>query len=136
MLWLHPVIELIAILVGGYALLLGSKRFAMLHCGVKCTFAWKPHVKWGTIALALWALGGLGGLAITNHYWGDVLLSGTHGWVGIVIIGMCGIGYATGHVLDTVKKKRKVLPLVHGINNCVLLLLALWQAWTGYALLP
>ena len=34
-------------------------------------------------------------------------------------------------MLDKVKKRRTVLPLVHGANNALLLALALAQIWTG-----
>lgn len=47
---------------------------------------------------------------------------------------LCVIGYMTGYRLDKEKRRRKWLPLVHGVNNLVLVALALWQLWTGVSL--
>lgn len=44
-------------------------------------------------------------------------------------------GLASGLVLDRRKARRTVLPLVHGLANLVLLILALVQVWTGFHVL-
>lgn len=45
------------------------------------------------------------------------------------------IALASGLVLDRRKARRTVLPLVHGLANLALLILALVQVWTGFLVL-
>ncbi len=64
--------------------------------------------------------------------WG---ISGAHYTVSAVMAALIGAGYASGHLLDRVKKRRKYLHIFHGLNNTVLLALALYQVWSGWGLL-
>lgn len=134
MLWSHPFFQVVALALSIHALLFGWRRFLSAHCGRKCVFPWKPHVYWGTWAIALWFFGGLLGFGLAWMYWSNVFLTGSHAVVGALMLPLCVIGYVTGYRLDTVKKRRKLLPLVHGVNNAVLVALALWQFWTGLTL--
>ena len=59
LLWLHPLMQVFAAVLGVWAMWQGLKRVAML-LGKKTLFPWKQHVKYGTLALVLWLLGALG----------------------------------------------------------------------------
>jgi len=131
MVWIHPVLQFVATLIGLYAMYLGWVRFQAAHMGRKMVFPWKPHVKWGTVALGIWAAGSLLGLAVARLAWSSVFITGAHAWVGLLMVPLCAVGYLTGQRMDVVKKRRKLLPLVHGANNLLLVVLALWQLWTG-----
>lgn len=124
-----------AALGGLYTMWLGWCRFRCLHLGARMPFAWKLHVRLGSLVLLLWAVGPLLGLLMAHILWGGLFISGTHAWAGVVMAPLAVFGYATGYMLDKVKKRRVLLPLVHGTNNLLLVLLALWQCWTGWQLL-
>lgn len=104
--------------------------------GCKVAFPWKTHVRLGRWAIALWLCGGLVGAAVVRSEWGGFGVTDTHATIGYVFLLLALVGYGTGHVLDNVKKRRKVLPLVHGVVNALLVLAALVQVWTGYPFLP
>lgn len=55
MVWMHPVLQVLATLVGLYALYLGRIRFQTAHLGRKAVFPWKAHIQWGAAALFVWA---------------------------------------------------------------------------------
>ena len=59
LLWVHPLMQVCAAVLGVWAMWQGLKRVAML-LGKKTLFPWKQHVKLGTLALVLWILGALG----------------------------------------------------------------------------
>jgi hypothetical protein len=129
--WIHPALQLFATIAGGYVFYLGIRRFMMLHMKKKVPFNWKGHVLWGKIAIALWIAGMGLGLFFAWMGWGAMLITGWHYIAGFIIIPLAAAGFATGYVLDKYKKKRAVLPLAHGINNLVLMLLILFQLYTG-----
>ena len=56
LLWVHPLMQVCAAVLGVWAMWQGLKRVAML-LGKKTLFPWKQHVKLGTLALVLWILG-------------------------------------------------------------------------------
>ncbi len=45
------------------------------------------------------------------------------------------IGIVSGWIMHRRKQRRKVLPLIHGVNNLVLVLLALFQVYNGWQVL-
>ena len=53
LLWMHPLMQVCAAVLGVWAMWQGLKRVAML-LGKKTLFPWKQHVKLGTLALVLW----------------------------------------------------------------------------------
>ena len=120
---------------GLYVLWLGYCRFLSLHCGRRVSFNWKRHVHVGTVALALWAAGPVLGLFGAQLVWGGTFIAETHAWTGIAMLPLALIGYFTGRTLDKVRRRRKWLPMAHGINNLLLVLLSLAQAYTGWGLL-
>lgn len=132
MLWFHPVFQALATLVGLYVLWGGVKRGFALHAKVRLHFEWQRHVFWGKVVCCIWLFGMLGGAGLARFFWGYSGLTEKHFYGALVMLPFLLIGYVTGHILDTRKKKRIVLPLFHGLNNLVLLGCAGWQLWTGY----
>ena len=133
--WMHPVIMLATMCGGLYVLFLGFRRFQSLHLGKRVSFNWKRHVQAGTVVLALWAAGPVLGLFGAQITWGGTFIAGLHTWIGIAMLPLALIGYFTGRTLDKIRRRRKWLPVVHGITNSLLALLSLVQLYTGSRLL-
>ena len=133
--WIHPVIMTVAMAGGLYVLWLGYCRFLSLHYGRRVSFNWKRHVHIGTMVLALWAIGPVLGLFGAQLVWGGTFIAASHAWMGLAMLVLALVGYFTGRTLDKVRKRRKWLPLAHGINNLALVVLSLVQAYSGWGLL-
>jgi len=136
MLWIHPTLQMLATLLGLWVMEMGLRRFLFVHLGrKKVLFPWKRHVLLGKIALVIWLAGLVVGVLALKYAYGVWNITGIHLNVAVAVAALAGTGYATGHILDKYKKKRSVLHIVHGLNNTTLLALALYQAWTGWALI-
>ena len=120
--WIHPLVQLIATVAGFTAMYWGVKRFQMVHLKQKVIFPWKNHVLWGSIALALWAIGLGLGLLFAHLGWGAILITDVHYMVAFAVAPLCVTAYSTVCILDRYKKKRTVLNVVHGVNNLLLCL--------------
>lgn len=131
MLWIHPVIQTVSLLLATYVLYMGAMRFKFQHLGQKAFFNWKLHVKFGKIVHALWLLGLAFGLFMTLEYWGSTNFTGGHYYVGVAMGPMIFISLFTGLILQKPKGKRAGLALFHGVTNVVLYLMAVYQAWTA-----
>jgi hypothetical protein len=131
MLLLHPLLQLLAIIVCVYVLYLGIQRFRMLHLKHKVRFQWKRHVTLGTVVICLLLGGMVGGLTIVRIYWYRFLMTGIHGKAALIMVPFLLFGLLSGLYMNRIKRKRKVLPLLHGVNNGIILLLALGQIATG-----
>ena len=131
MLWIHPALQLLCTALALYVMLLGVRRFRAAHLKHKVVFDWKRHVLYGKIVLVVWFVAFVWGAGTARIIWGVSDVTGAHYAVGLIMLPLLVTGYATGHVLDKVKKRRKILPLVHGGNNSLLLALALYQVWSG-----
>jgi cytochrome b561 len=134
MLYLHPLIQLAAIVLSFYVLYLGFQRFQASHLKKKAVFPWKKHVKFGLTTLIVLFLGFIGGIVMTYINWSGYLFT-THGKFGVLIAVLIVIGLSTGLYMDKNKKKRTVLPLIHGINNFVLVVLCIVQTYFGFHVL-
>lgn len=134
--WLHPVWQAAATLLSLHVLYLAWARVQCNHLGRKVAFAWKDHVRWGRWTIGLWMLGALLGIAVARLEWGAFFITGPHAWVGLAFLALALFGYLSGHVMDKVKKRRKALPIAHGIVNVALVAAALWQVWSGWPFLP
>jgi hypothetical protein len=89
----------------------------------------------GRIALCL-LLGGLvGGLAMVRIYWHRFLVTGLHGKIALVMLPLMLFGFCSGIYMNSRRKNRAVLPVVHGLNNTLLLGLAITQIVTGIKIL-
>ena len=133
-LWVHPILESLATLAAVMVLYQGLKRFAAVHLGLKTRFPWKRHVFWGKAALLTWALGALLGFIGLYLSWSTVFSTGLHYRIALVMLPLLLTSYTTGLRMDRIKRRRPLLPLVHGLNNAVLLALAGYQAATGLRL--
>ena len=52
-------------------------------------------------------------------YWRGFLITGGHGKVALVMAPLILFGFASGLYMNIKKKQRRVLPLLHGMNNLV-----------------
>lgn len=135
MLWIHPLLELLATGLAIYALSLGWPRFQANHLGKSTHFAWHEHVKHGKYAHILWMAGLVLGQYAVSSTWGNNGATGNHYWIGQVMMLCIAGGYITGVIMDRDKKQRQYLPLVHGVFNALAVLLALTQVYTGSLIL-
>ena len=116
LLWMHPLMQVCAAVLGVWAMWQGLKRVAML-LGKKTLFPWKQHVKLGTLALVLWILGALG-FYVTLDLFGSTHITGLHAEL-------------AWPIMNRYKKKRKILPLIHGTINVLLIILVAVECYTG-----
>ena len=131
MLWIHPVWQIFAIFLACYVFYLGWARFAASNLGKRMPFLWKRHVALGKTAIYMWVYGACVGAAAAWVNWRAFRVTGIHFWLGITIGLLALFGYLSGLHMDIYKKKRKVLPLIHGGNNLLLLILSLLSIATG-----
>ncbi len=138
LLWLHPLMQVCAAVLGVWAMWQGLKRVAML-LGKKTLFPWKQHVRLGTVALVLWILGALG-FFVTLDLFGSTHITGLLAELAWPIIGLAVLGLITGYIMNRYKKKRKILPLIHGAINVLLIILvavpvnSVVQLWIDFSL--
>lgn len=132
LLWMHPVMQTVAAVLGLWAMWQGLLRVRMLR-GEKVLFPWKKHVKWGMLALSLWLLGALG-FYVTHSLFGETHITGTHAILAWPIMGLTLLGLGTGYVMNRWKRKRFWLPMAHGCLNVLLLALVAVECWTGVGL--
>ncbi len=115
-----------------YVFYLGVQRFWSLHLHQKRLFRWKRHVLLGKIALLALLGGMIGGMTMAYLHWHGFLVTGFHGRVALVMTPFIIFGAASGLYMNRKKKKRKALPIIHGLSNLVILILALTQVATGW----
>lgn len=132
MLWLHPSVQLLAILIGSYAAYLGMERFLSQHLNMRTQFLWKRHVKVGQIAIFLWSAGLLGAMSVVHMKWGVNFVTSEHYQIAFIMTPLMVASVASGIYMDKIKAKRKLLPLIHGICNTILIALAFYQIRTGW----
>ncbi|MHC1752488.1 DUF4079 family protein [Humidesulfovibrio sp.] len=136
LMWIHPVLQTLAVVLSLYVLYLGVIRFRFAHLKHKgILFPWKQHVSQGIAVMTVWALAFVIGLGAAYASWHGVFITGLHHQVGVLMLPLIAFGLGSGFVMDRVKAKRTVLPLAHGIVNALLVLLALWQLYTGIGIL-
>lgn len=132
MLWLHPIIQLFATMMAFYVLFLAWPRFKTVHLGKKGKFEWKKHVFWGRVIIIVWFGGLVLGKVAVQSNWGTSPLFLTHSQGAMIMLPFMVVAYLTGSIMDRKKTKRFWLPVVHGVNNIIMLGLALYQFYTGY----
>lgn len=134
MFYIHPIVQFLATLLAVYVFVLGWPRLRAAFTGGRALFNWKRHVRLGLTALIVLVLGMLGGAWVTSPT-GGTGFSGWHCRIALAMSPLMIFGLASGLVLDRRKARRTVLPLVHGLANLALLILALVQVWTGFLVL-
>jgi hypothetical protein len=132
MLYLHPAVQFASTMLALYVIYSGVQRFRSLHLHTRASFAWKRHVWMGMLVLLLWSIGLIGGFVVTRNVWYTNFITGVHAKVAVGMCPLIVVGFATGFYLNRFKKKRKLLPLIHGLNNACLFLLAMYQVYSGW----
>ena len=131
LLWIHPIAQALTALLALYVLKLGLSRFASRHLGKQTVFQWNRHVMLGKVVVAVWALGALGGLGVTYLSYGKFFTESLHFKIGIIILPVLLVTWHTGTRLDHRRNQSRTLPVVHLLNNVLLLTLAAIQVVTG-----
>jgi hypothetical protein len=134
LLWIHPIAQALTALLALYVLRLGLSRFASRHLGKSTVFQWNRHVMLGKVVVVVWALGALGGLGVTYLSYGKLFTESLHFKIGIIILPVLLVTWLTGTRLDRRRNQSKILPVVHLLNNVLLLILAAIQVVTGLAI--
>ena len=86
----------------------------------------------GKIALGALLAGVLAGMTVVYVYWHGFLITGTHGKVALVMVPFILFGLFSGLYMNRKRRHRRLLPLVHGLNNLILLFFALTQLVSGW----
>jgi hypothetical protein len=131
LLWIHPIAQALTALLALYVLRLGLSRFASRHLGKGTVFQWNRHVMLGKVVVAVWALGAIGGMSVTYLTYGKLFTQSLHFRIGIVILPVLLITWLTGTRLNHRRNQSNILPVVHLVNNILLLVLAGSQVVTG-----
>ena len=129
---IHPIGQLFAILVAFYAFYLGYQRTRSLHYNKSASFKRAHHVVAGTIALISMLGGTAAGFVMVNRYLDNPDM-GLHAAVAMTLLPLGLFGIFSGFFLYVNPRKRKILPAIHGVNNFLILILALLQVATGTA---
>jgi hypothetical protein len=85
--------------------------------------------------MGVWIVGAIGGSIVTDMLQGIPDAYGLHEGIAPVMLALIAFGGASGLYMDRKKARRKVLPVLHGAANMVLLLLAFAQLATGVVIL-
>jgi CBS domain containing-hemolysin-like protein len=115
-----------------YVFYLGVQRFRSVNLHQKTLFRWKRHVLLGKIAMSALLGGMMGGMTMAYLYFHGFLITGIHGKTALVMALFIIFGGASGLYMNHNKKKRTALPMIHGLNNFILLIFALTQVITGW----
>jgi len=135
LLLIHPIVQLMAALLALYVLYVGVQRFRLLHLHQKTAFRWNLHVVLGKISMGVWLAGVLTGFVMVYIYWHGILITGIHGKTALVMLPFIIFGLLSGLHMDRKKRKRRLLPAIHAINNLFVLVLALTQVMSGWPFL-
>lgn len=135
----HPLLMLLNICLALWVFFLGIQRFRNTTLAQRARFPWKTHVRYGHVVMIVFLLGMVAGPSMTALFWGEPGTSGTHFQNGLLMLPFIIVGLLSGRYLDRNKAKRhgrnksasSFMPIFHGINNLVVLLLALCQLTTG-----
>ena len=85
----------------------------------------------GEIALGVLLAGMAGGIFVVYITWHGLFITGIHGKVALVMTALIIFGFISGLYMNHAKKKRKILPFAHGLNNLIVLLMAISQIISG-----
>ena len=88
----------------------------------------------GEIALGALLAGMLVGMAMVYVYWHGFLITGIHGGIALIMAPCIIFGFVSGLYMNHKKRKRRLLPFIHGLNNLVVLLMGIGQIISGFGL--
>jgi len=81
--------------------------------------------------LILWMIGaGVGGY-VTNLLFSGTNVTAWHSEIASYIMILALFSLVTGFIMNKYKKKRKYLPILHGLSSIVLLVLVVYEAYSG-----
>lgn len=86
----------------------------------------------GEIALGVLLAGMAGGIIIVYSTWHGLFITGIHGMVALTMTPFIIFGFISGLYMNHAKKKRKILPLAHGLNNLIILIMSISQIISGW----
>ncbi len=129
--YFHPLLQIAATLAALYLLYLGSFRFRSLHLGHKTPFNRKRHISLGRPVLIIMVLGALGGLLFARWAWRGWLITGAHGILGLTAVPLILFGLISGWYMASKPEARKTLPLLHGLINTAVVIIAMVQFYLG-----
>ena len=132
MLYFHPIFQLAALVLSLYVLVLGCRRFVNVHFGQNVRYARKRHAQLGILNMAMWLTGAAGGLVMVRLYWHGNFITGVHWQVAVSMLPLMLFGFCSGLYMYRNPKKSAALPLLHGLNNLVLIFMAMSQIASGW----
>jgi hypothetical protein len=127
----HPVLMILTLLLSLWVAWQGVNRARFSLLKQKVPFNWKGHTRYGLVVMGLWVAGAVGGSIVTDMLHGIPDAYELHGGTASVMLALIAFGGLSGLYMDRKKAKRKMLPILHGAANMVLLLLAVAQLVTG-----
>jgi hypothetical protein len=117
MVFIHPIVILLAIISGVYTGYLGWKRFRFRRGrGSASDFPWQRHIQWGKRFYILLWVGSLIGAGALFYLKGKILTSGLHAYLAVLILLLFSIGVALGGKLSKGKGTNR-LALMHMVIN-------------------
>ena len=131
MLWIHPLIQALCLILAIHVLHMGVNRFRFQHLKQRAAFNWKQHVLLGKVVNWTWLVGLVLGLYMAVENWGTVGLTGGHYGAAMLMGPLILVSLVTGFILQKPSGKRPGLALTHGLTNVFLFVLALYQVWSG-----
>ena len=117
MVFIHPIVILMAVLSGAYTGYLGWKRFQFRRGhGSVSDFPWQKHIRWGKRFYILLWIGSLIGVGALFYLKGEILTSGLHAYLALLILLLFSIGVALGGKLSKGRGTNR-LALMHMVIN-------------------
>ena len=89
----------------------------------------------GEVSLGAWLVGTLTGFVMVYIYWHGILITGIHGKTALVMLPFIIFGLLSGLYMNRKKRKRRLLPIIHALNNLFVLILASTQVTNGWPFL-
>jgi hypothetical protein len=131
MVFLHPIVMVLAILSGVYTGYLGWKRFRFRRArGSASDFPWEKHIRWGVRFYILLWIGSLIGAGALFYLKGTLLTSGLHIYLAVLILLLFSIGVALGGKLSKGGGTNR-FALIHMLINYSTFFLVLIQIVLG-----
>lgn len=115
--FIHPIVIVLAIISGVYTGFLGWKRFRFRRGhGAASDFPWQRHIQWGKRFYILLWVGSLIGAGALFYLKGEILTSGLHAYLAVLILLLFSIGVGLGGKLSKGKGTNR-LALLHMVIN-------------------
>ena len=131
---LHPIFMGLTLLLALWVAYQGINRFRFSVLKQKADFNWKAHTRYGLAVLGLWVIGMAAGSLMTYLAHGTMGITGFHRATAIAMLPFIVFGAVSGLYMDKKKRPRRILPILHGAANMILLAMAVSQSMTGLVL--